>query len=140
MSAGNFYKGKFLRLSYGGKTLFHATSCGLSISTKLDTIASKDTDGEVNTDSGYSWSLSTDCLVADKPVGSTQIDFMDIIDIQIGSSNLIDVEFTTNVAGDFVYSGQVRVASSDLKADLEGIATGSASFTGTGNLTKTAVV
>lgn len=140
MSAGNFYKGKFLRLSYDGATLFHAKSCGLSISTKLENIATKDTNGDVNIDSGYSWTLSTDCLVADKPAASTQIDFMDLIDIQIGASNLIDVEFTTGIVGDFIYKGQVRIASSDMKADNEGISTGSASFTGTGDLVKDIVV
>lgn len=138
MAAGQIYKGKNVRFSFQGKTLYHATSCKLSISTALEDIATKDTDGTVSVPSNYSWSLSTDSLVADKPVVSTQASFMDIIDYQLAGTE-IDVEFTDGVVGSFKYAGKVFVESSDMTADVGSSMTGSASFKGNGNLTKSVV-
>lgn len=138
MAAGQIYKGKNVRFSFEGKTLFHATSCKLSISTNLEDIATKDTDGTVSVPSNYSWNISTDSLVADKPTSSTQSDFMDIVGYQLAGTE-IDIEFTDGVTGSFKYSGKVYVESSDLTADVGSSMTGSASFKGNGNLTKSVV-
>lgn len=138
MAAGQIYKGKNVRFSFEGKTLFHATSCKLSISTNLEDIATKDTDGTVSVPSNYSWNISTDSLVADKPTSSTQSDFMDIVGYQLAGTE-IDIEFTDGVTGSFKYSGKVYVESSDLTADVGSSMTGSASFKGNGNLTKSIV-
>lgn len=138
MAAGQIYKGKNVRFSFEGKTLFHATSCKLSISTNLEDIATKDTDGTVSVPSNYSWNISTDSLVADKPTSSTQSDFMDIVDYQLAGTE-IDIEFTDGETGSFKYAGKVYVESSDLTADVGSSMTGSASFKGNGNLTKSIV-
>lgn len=135
--ASTIYKGKNLRFSLNGKTLYHATSCKLSLSTKLESIATKDTNGTVSTPSNYEWSITTDALVANKPTGSsTQSDFMDIVALQLAGTEII-VKFTTGISGDFVLTGNVFVESSDITAEVANSVTGSFSFKGNGDLVKT---
>lgn len=139
MAAGQIYKGKNVRLSYNGKTLYHATSCKLSISTKLEEIATKDTAGTVSTPSNYAWNVSAESLVANKPAASTQLDFMDIVSLQLAGTE-IDITFTDGASGNFILSGKVYVESSDINAEVGNSVTGSFSFKGNGNLTKALVV
>lgn len=139
MSAGQIYKGKNVRLSYNDKTLYHATSCKLSISTKLEEIATKDTDGTVSTPSNYAWNISAEALVANKPTSSTQSDFMDIVSLQLAGTE-IDIEFTDGATGNFTLSGKVYIESSDITAEVGNSVTGSFSFKGNGNLAKALVV
>ena len=139
MSAGQIYKGKNVRLSYSGKTLYHATSCKLSISTKLEELATKDTNGTVSTPSNYAWNISAEALVANKPAASTQSDFMDIVSLQLAGTE-IDVTFTDGATGNFILSGKVYVESSDITAEVGNSVTGSFSFKGNGNLTKALAV
>lgn len=139
MAAGQIYKGKNVRFRFNGKTLYHATSCGLSITTTLEGIATKDTDGTVSTPSNYEWSITTNALVADKPAASTtQVDFMDIISLQLAGTE-IDIEFTTEVTGDFVLSGKVYVENGNITAEVGNSVSGDFSFKGNGNLTKALV-
>jgi len=133
MAAGQPIKGKHMRLSFEGKTLFHATSCSLSISSTLEAIATKDTDGEMNIPGNYSWSLSTSALFANKPVGSTQVDFNELVVMQLAGTE-IDVEFTTGEVGDTIYSGKAFIESADVTAEVGSMANGSFSFKGNGNL------
>jgi hypothetical protein len=139
MAAGQIYKGKNVRFSFNGKTLYHTTSCKLSISTKLEEIATKDTSGTVSTPSNYAWSISTEALVANKPAASTQSDFMDIVDLQLAGTE-IDIKFTDSATGSFILSGKVFVVQSDINAEIGNSLTGSFSFTGNGNLVKTLAV
>lgn len=140
MAAGQIYKGKNVRFSFGGKFLYHATSCALSVSTTLEELATKDTDGTVSTPGNYSWSITTNALVADKPASSsTHDDFMDILALQLAGT-VIDVEFTDGVSGNFILSGQVYVESSNITAEVGNSVSGDFSFKGTGNLTKALVV
>ena len=139
MAVGQIYKGKNVRFSFNGATLYHATSCKLSVSTKLEEIATKDTDGTVSTPSNYAWSISTEALVADKPGASTQSDFMDILSLQLAGTE-IDIEFSTGVTGDFILSGKVYCESLDINAEVGNSVTGSFSFKGNGNLTKAIAV
>lgn len=136
MSAGSIYKGKNVRFSFNGKTLYHTTSCKVSISTALEEIATKDTDGTVSTPSNYAWSITTEALVANKPLASTtQSDFMDIVALQLAGTE-IDIEFSTGDAGDFLLSGKVYTESSEITAEVGNSVTGSFAFKGNGNLTK----
>ena len=135
MAAGQIYQGKAVRFSLNGKVLFHATACKLSISTTLESIATKDTNGTVSTPSNYEWSMTTDALVADIPVGSsTQVGFIDVIALQLAKTP-ITVEFSSQVTGDFIYTGQVYVESSDIDASVNQSVSGSFSFKGNGDLT-----
>lgn len=139
MAAGEIYNGKAVRFTLDGKVLFHATSCKLSISTNLEAVATKDTDGEVSTPGNHTWSMTTDCLVADKPTGSTtQSGFMDIVGLMLAKTP-IDVEFSTQETGDFILSGQVFVENADIDASVNQSVSGSFSFKGNKNLTKSTV-
>ncbi|MBF05026.1 MAG: hypothetical protein CMP76_17250 [Flavobacterium sp.] len=139
MAAGEIYKGSNVRFSFEGKTLFHATSCAISISTTLEEIATKDTNGSVVTPGNYSWSMTTNALVADKPAASTtQEGFMDIVALQLNKT-LIAVEFTDSVTGSFILSGNVYVESVNISAEVGASVTGDFSFKGTGDLTKSVV-
>ncbi|MDM1408055.1 hypothetical protein [Myroides sp. DF42-4-2] len=139
MASEKFYKGKKVRISLGGKTLYHATSCKVDISTELEEIATKDTDGKISVPDGYSWSASTEALVADKPANSTQADAMDLIDYQLAGTEL-DFEFTTSVTGDFVLKGKVLVSQASVDASTGSAVKGSFSFVGQGDLTREVVV
>jgi len=139
MAAGQIYNGTNVRLSYEGKTLYHTTACKLQISTKLEEIATKDTAGSVVTPGNYAWSVTAEALVADKPSGSTtQVGAMDIVDFQLAKTEL-DIEFTSGVTGDWKYAGSVFVESADIDATVDQSMTGSFSFKGNGDLTKTTV-
>lgn len=138
MAAGQIYKGKNVRFSFEGKTLFHATSCSVSISTTLESIATKDTLGSMSVPGNYEWTMSTSALVADKPTSSSQTDFMDLVGLQLAGTE-IDVEFTTGTTGDFILSGKVYIESSSISAEVGNSVTGDFSFKGNGDLTKDVV-
>jgi len=138
MAAGQIYKGKNVRFSFEGKTLFHATSCSVSISTTLESIATKDTSGSMSVPGNYEWTMSTSALVADKPTSSSQSDFMDLVGLQLAGTE-IDVEFTTGTTGDFILSGKVYIESSSISAEVGNSVTGDFSFKGNGDLTKDVV-
>lgn len=135
MAAGDIYKGRKVRISIGGKTLYHATSCKLSISAKLEEIATKDTNGTIQVPDGYSWNASTEALVADKAALSDQLDAMDMMQNLISGTEL-DFEFTTNETGDFLFTGKVLVSQADITADTGSAVKGSFSFVGQGDLIK----
>lgn len=139
MAAGQIYQGSNVRFSFNGKALYHAKSCKLSLSTKMEEIATKDTNGTVSTPSNYTWSISTEALVANKPVASTQSDFMDIMDLQLAGTE-IDIEFTDGASGNFKLSGKAFTESSDITAEVGNSVSGSFSFKGNGDLTKTLIV
>ncbi|WP_413513258.1 hypothetical protein [Myroides odoratus] len=139
MASEKFYKGKKARISLNGKTLYHATSCKVDISTELEEIATKDTDGKISVPDGYSWSASTEALVADKPTNSTQADAMDLIDYQLAGTEL-DFEFTTSLTGDFILKGKVLVSQASVDASTGSAVKGSFSFVGQGDLTREVVV
>jgi len=135
MAAGQIYRGKNVRFSFEGKTLFHATSCALSVSTTLESIATKDTNGTKSVPGNYDWSITTSALVADKPTSSTQTDFMELLSMQLAGT-AIDIEFTTGETGDFLLSGTVYIESSNITAEVGNSVSGDFSFKGDGDLTK----
>ncbi len=59
MAAGDFIKGKNLRLKVEGKTVFHATECTWSTSRELEDIATKDTNGKRRVLGDYDFTCST---------------------------------------------------------------------------------
>ncbi|MCO6149058.1 phage tail tube protein [Flavobacterium sp. NRK1] len=139
MAAGQIYKGKMVRISLGGKTLFHATESSISITTTLESIATKDTNGKVQIPSNYEWSASLSALVADKGAdNTTQYGFTELVALQLANTEL-DFEFTTDTTGDFVFSGKVFINQADITASTENSASGSFSFTGNGDLTQAVV-
>lgn len=135
MSVGKVYKGKKVRISLEGKTLYQATSCKVDISMNLEEIATKDTKGKLSVPDGYSWSASTEALVATKPLDSTQIDSIELVDYVLSGEEL-DFEFTTNETGDFLFKGKVLVSQASIDATVGSAVKGSFNFVGQGDLDK----
>lgn len=134
--ASTIYNGKLLRFKFDDKKLIHATSCKLDISSKLEEIATKDTDGTVSIPSGYSFTGSTEALLSNLPSGDTTHATADtLLDAQLAGTE-VDVEFTTDVTGDFIYTGKAFISSYSLSAETGSSVKVSISFTGNGNITK----
>ena len=138
--AGNTYAGKNLRIRVDGKTIFHATECSFTTSRNMESIASKDTNGEKVTPGNYTWGVSTNFLVANIPTGSaTKIATKQILDLyQAGTQ--VQVQFTTQIAGDVIITGQSFIESMNMSAPTNGVATGDASFKGNGDFVTTVSV
>jgi hypothetical protein len=138
--AGNTYAGKNLRIRVGGKTIFHATECTFTTSRNMESIASKDTNGEQVTPGNYSWGVSTNFLVANIPTASTtQIGTKQILDTyQAGTE--VEVQFSTEIVGDVIITGQSFIESINMSAPTNGVATGDASFKGNGDFETTVAV
>jgi hypothetical protein len=135
--AGNTYAGKNLRIRVGGKTIFHATECTFTTSRNMESIASKDTNGEQVTPGNYNWGVSTNFLVANIPTASTtQIGTKEILDTyQAGTE--VEVQFSTEIVGDVIITGQSFIESINMSAPTNGVATGDASFKGNGDFETT---
>lgn len=135
----NIYNGKFLRFKFGNKKLIHATNCKLTVSSKLEEIATKDTNGTVSIPSGYSFTGSTEALLSNLPVGDTTHCTADtLLDAQLAGEE-ITIEFTTDVTGDFIYSGKAFINNYDLGAEVNSSVKVTIAFTGNGNLEKSTV-
>lgn len=135
--AGNTYAGKNLRIRVDGKTIFHATECSFTTSRNMESIASKDTNGEQVTPGNYTWGVSTNFLVANIPNASTtQIATKQILDTyQAGTE--VEVQFSTEIVGDVIITGNTFIESINMNAGTNGVATGDASFKGNGDFVTT---
>jgi hypothetical protein len=137
--ASTFYNGKLLRFKFGGKKFLHATTCKLTISSKLEEIATKDTNGTVSIPSGYSVTGSTEALLSKLVPGDTTHVTADmLLDAQLAEEE-IDIEFTTDVTGDFVYTMKAYIDNHDLGANTGESVKVSISFKGNGDLVKETV-
>lgn len=127
------YVGKNLRIRVDGKTIFHATECSFTTSRNMESIASKDTNGEQSTPGNYSWGVSTNFLMAKIPTASTtQTGTKELLDkYQEGTE--VDIQFTTNIIGDVIISGMAFIEGINLSAPTTGAATGDSSFKGNGD-------
>jgi len=135
--ASTIYNGKLLRFKFDSKKFLHATNCKLTVSSKLEEIATKDTDGTVSIPSGYSFSGSTEALLANLPSGdTTHVTADDLLSAQLAGTE-IEVEFTTDVLGDILYTGMAYIDNFDLGAETGTSVKVSISFKGNGNLAKT---
>jgi hypothetical protein len=134
-----FYKGKDLRISLGGKVLYHASECGMNISKTFEEIATKDTNGTNSIPGEYTWSLSSSSLISNKPaLSTTQLDLKDLVEAQLAGTPF-EIEFTTGTVGDVIFTGNVYVENVDIAAATGSVATGSFSFKGDGELTVASV-
>lgn len=136
MAAGTIYNGKNLRLQFDDKKFFHATSCQLTVASKTQELATKDTNGDIVSIDGYSGTLSTDALFADIESGetATQVNGAALMALQIAGT-LIAFEFTTGTSGDVVISGNCYVTNTDIGAEVGNKATVSHQFIVSGDIT-----
>lgn len=138
MAAGDILKGKNLRITMGTGTIYHATQCDFTTTREVESIATKDTSGDQKTPGNYTWGLSTSALVANKVALSTQHDTKSILDAFLANA-IVAVEFTTDVEGDIIISGNAYLTSCNIGAPVNGAATYDVTFDGTGNFTVGAV-
>lgn len=141
------YDGSDLRFTLDGKTVYHATSCSISMTRATKERATKDTTGTEMAKGIKSWSGSGDGLaVMALPAGVTDSQaFEDLFDMydDDDSANLVDVEFTLGPAGttgDTYYKGKAIITQLDATSPNEEDATVSFSLTGSGVVEKAAIV
>ena len=121
MAAGDIYRGKNLRILVGGKPIFHATSCSMSVTSSTDEVETKDTQGTIVTPGNISYTLSTDTLVAESPESTdatpeaTHVDVFTLLELQ-QSKTILQFQFVnvgldgmTAVSGTKVISGEVYI-------------------------------
>lgn len=134
------YKGRKVRISVGGKVIYHATECTVSVDSKTEVIATKDTQGDVVVPDGYSWTASTNALVAEVPtaMATTHLKAMEVLNLQLNDTE-VDFEFTTGEEDDFVLSGKAYITSASVTATVGTAVSGSFTFTGNGDLTLSVV-
>lgn len=136
MAAGQIYKGKNVRIRLGDKILYHSTSAQITVASNTTEIATKDTNGTIVTPDNYSWSASIESLWANKETANaaTQLEPKDLLTHQL-NNDLLTFEFSTDEAGDDMFTGSVYVTNTDLGAEVGNSATASFQFTGSGDLT-----
>ena len=138
--AGNTYAGKNLRIRVAGKTIFHATECTFTTSRNMESIASKDTNGEQVTPGNYTWGVSTNFLVANKPAASTtQMGTKEVMDLYKNGTQ-VEVQFSTKIIGDVIIKGQTFIEGMNMSSGTNGAATGDCSFKGNGDFTTDLVI
>jgi len=125
------YEGTTMRIKVGSKTIFHETDAKLSMSREVKELASKDITGKEKILGNYDWNITADTLIANS---TTQEDLKTLSDTFIAGS-IVAVEFTTDVSGDIIYSGNAYITTLDVDAQNEEAVTGSFAFNGTGALT-----
>jgi hypothetical protein len=138
MAAGQAYKGKNLRIKIDGDTIFHATECSFNSSMSLEEIATKDTNGNLVVTGNYTWGVATNMLIADKAAGSTQEDFVSLLN-KHKDGEIVQISFTTDAIGDVLITGYGYIESINFAAPTSGFATGDASFKGNGDYVVTTV-
>lgn len=137
--ASSIYNGTNLRFKLNNKKVLHATSCKLSISSKLEEIVTKDTNGTVSVPSNYSFGGSTDALLSNLPLNdTTHVTFDDLLQLQLNKEE-IDVEFTTDVTGDIIYSGKAYIENAEITSEAGSSVKCSVSFKGNGDLERNVV-
>ena len=136
MAQGDILKGKNLRFKFNTKTLYHATSCGMSSSSATDELATKDTSGTIVSMGDISRTLTTDSLIYHLPTAdeATSVDWTDLLEFQNAATEL-DFEFSLGAAGDQFVSGKCFVQQVDVTADNGSNASGSFSFIVNGDIT-----
>jgi hypothetical protein len=131
--ARKIYKGKNLRILIGGKSVLHATECNFSTTRNFESVATKDTNGNVQTPDNYEWNVSTNALFVDKDVTDTEkLETIELFE-QYLAADLVDVQFTTNLGGEVVISGQAYPSGISIAAAASGSATGDFNFQGDGD-------
>jgi hypothetical protein len=131
--AEKIYKGKNLRIFVDDESILHSTECNFSTTRNFEGIATKDTNGNINTPGNYDWSLTANTLFADKDVANTtQTDFFEVL-TKFKNATRVQVQFTTAEFGDAVISGFAYISSANVAAATEGSATGDFAFQGDGD-------
>lgn len=125
-----------IKIKIGGNVIGKALNGTLSVGHSLNTSVNKDDLGwEKSLPGARNWSISGDCEFAfDEGHGADEI-----VDAIIDRSKL-SIEFTTDIAGDYEFSGDAYVESFELSGDAETNLSYSYTLKGTGALSRAAIV
>ena len=126
------YQGTTVRIKVDGKTIFHETDATLSSSIDFKEVASKDTAGKLKIANVQTWSLACNTLIANS-AASAQEDIKSLYDTH-KAKTLVAIEFSTDVTGDVVFSGNAYVGTFNISATNEEEVTGDFNFEGDGEL------
>lgn len=127
--------GTLAKIEVGGTVIAHLTSSGISVSHSTRDSSSKDSGGWKDALEGQkSWSISGEGLFAE----DASYGYEDLYDA-IAARTKLTVTYSDAVAGDVEYSGSVYVTSLDRTDGMEESVTFSATFEGTGAITKATI-
>ena len=136
--------GRLMRATFNGEAAIYAEQSSITITAETRTTANKDVTGGWNTkETGQKdWTGSCNGQYShDSAVGSTNEAranaeaFFDMVSL----GDLLDIEFTTGVAGDTKYSGKAIITSLQFDFPNNDNATYSVSFEGSGELSKATI-
>lgn len=130
-------EGVNMRITVGGKEIFHEVSADLSAATDFKEVASKDTSGKLSAPGAQSWNIPIEALYDND--GTTQEDLFTLATLWKDKTQ-VAVTLSTNVSGDVIFSGNAYIESFNTNATNEEYITCSFSFKGNGDLTIARVV
>ncbi|WP_121665240.1 phage tail tube protein [Mesonia aquimarina] len=127
-----------LRLTLDDGTVYHATSCSLSLTREIRDRITKDTDGIERAKGKKSWTATMDALATYNGDGTDTNDFFLVFDMyDDDSTDSIAIEFVPD-EDDATYklTGTAFISQLDLTAPVNEDATTSISLSGTNKLNK----
>ena len=131
-----------MRITLGGKTVYHATEASLSLSREFKERATKDTDGTERSKGKKSWTASTSALGVYLSDGVDTNDFFALFDLYNDDTDTpIAVEFVPDEAdAEYKLTGNGFIESLEKNLPNEEDSTVSISIVGSGAMTKEAIV
>jgi len=134
MASTGILNGTIAKISVAGTTVAHLTSNSLTFDMSTRDASTKDSNGWKESLSGQkSFSGSAEGFFAE----DASYGYEDLYDV-FEARTLVEVIWTTSVAGDMQYKGDCFITSLERTDGLEESSTFSVSFEGTGNVTKEA--
>ena len=130
-----------MRLTLDGDTVYHSTSCSLSLSREFKERATKDTTGTERAKGIKSWTASVEGLGTYDGDGTGTVDFYAIFDLYTDDTDTpIDVEFVPD-EGDATYklTGEAFIESVEKTMPNEEDSTISISLVGNGAMAKASI-
>lgn len=131
-----------MRLTLGGKTVYHATEASLSLSREFKERATKDTNGTERAKGKKSWTASTSALGAYLGDGVGTNDFFGLFDLYNDDTDTpIEIEFVPDEAdAEYKLIGKGFIESLEKNLPNEEDSTVSISIVGSGEMTKEVIV
>lgn len=137
MASTGIINGTLLRISVGGDAVGHSTNCSLEVTAETRSILTKDlTGGWTSAKPGQkSWTGQVTGLFAEDAPGEK---FKDLF-TALSAGTEIAFEMSTDVTGDYKYTGTALVTSISLGAPVEGNVTYDVTFTGISELAQAVI-
>jgi TP901-1 family phage major tail protein len=127
-----FQDGKLMRITVGGKEIFHEVSVSLSGGTEFKDVATKDTSGTESTPGSKSWTASVEGVASAD--STTEHDLKAMVDLW-NAQTLSAITVTDSVSGNIEFSGNAYIENWSVDAANEESVTFSYSLKGSGALT-----